>query len=641
MRIILRLLLFGCGALPGSLIYGADLDVEEVPLTPEDRQHWAYRPLTRPSIPVLATEGWQRTPVDAFVLARLEPLGLTGCAEANRPALLRRLAFDLTGLPPTLEEREAFLQDDAPNAVERLVERLLASPAYGERWGQHWLDLARFAETDGFEHDKLRADAWRYRDWVIAALNRDLPYDEFLRQQLAGDELAGGDPIATMFCLAGPDMPDVNDQVERRHLRLNELTSTVGAVFLGMQVGCAECHDHKYDPISQADFYRLRAVFESSVPAVFKRDAPYYRFANQPERIEARLWIRGDYHRPGAKVEPSLPRIAAVSTQVDQFPTETSAGLRTALAEALIREAQALTARVIVNRVWKHHFGRGLSETPSDFGLINADPTHPELLDWLADDLITHGWSLKHLHRRLVLSATYRQASHRSDRIDADWDMRLACDPDNRWLSRAPRRRLDGEALRDALLDVSGVLNRTAGGPGVQAPLPEELVSTLLKGQWTTHPNAAEHVRRSVYLFARRNLRYPLLEAFDRPDANASCAARGRSTTAPQSLTLLNSDLSVEAAQRLAGRVLHSSPSTEARLQTLYRITLSRDPLPDELQFVKTFLTANAARLTADTGNKTFLMPLPTPVALDSADAASWVDLCLAVLNSNEFLYCD
>lgn len=626
-------------ALPSAAV--AEETIVEAPITAADREHWAFRPLSTPALPVVKQPAWIRTPVDAFILAKLESLGLTGGRPADKALLLRRLSFDLTGLPPTPEELAAFLGDNRPDAYEQLVERLLASPSYGERWAQHWLDLARYADSDGFEHDKIRPDAWQYRDWVIAAFNRDLPYDEFIRQQLAGDELPDGDAVATMFGLAGPDMPDVNDQTERRHFRLNDLTSTVGAVFLGLQMGCAECHDHKYDPISQADFYRLRAVFESAVP-VLKRDQPYNRLTNQPDAMPARFWIRGDHRRPGAVIEASFPRIAALDAlPTDRFSNVSQPGLRTALADTLIHEGKALTARVIVNRLWQHHFSRGLAATSSDFGVINSDPTHPELIDWLANDLIAHDWSLKHIHRRIVQSATYQQVSRRGSPSDAEWDQRLALDPDNRFLSRSPRRRLEGEAIRDALLHVTGQLHREAGGPGVRPPLPDELLGTLLKGQWTTSPNPSDHTRRSIYLFARRNLRYPLLEAFDRPEANASCAVRGRSTTAPQSLLLLNSDLAVDAARRLAGRVLSEQSDGTARIGSVFRLVWGRDPLDKERATFTSFLTAQTVTFKDGTTRSDGLQPIPFTEKVVASVAAAWVDACLALLNSNEFVYCD
>lgn len=636
-----RALITICGIVTLSAFLAADEESDvlvEAPLSSYDREHWAYRPLSRPEIPKVEQPEWLRTAVDAFVLEKLEARGLSGALPADKATLLRRVSFDLTGLPPTIAEQAAFLEDHSPDAWERLVDRLLETPAYGERWAQHWLDLARFADTDGFEFDKVRPDAWRYRDWVIDALNRDLPYDEFVRQQLAGDELPGGDAVATMFCLAGPDMPDVNDQHERRHFRLNELTGTVGAVFLGMQIGCAECHDHKSDPISQADFYRLRAVFEPSVPEM-KRDVAYHSLANHDQPVVARLWIRGDHRRPGPELEAAVPRIAVADGAT--LITHEKTGLRAALAESLLIDAQPLVARVIVNRLWQHHLGRGLCATPSDFGLINEEPSHPELIDWLARDLIAHGWSLKHLHRRIVCSATYRQTS-RNMGDDGDWHQRLAQDPDNRWLSRSPRRRLDGESLRDALLAASGHLNRDKGGPGVMPPLPEELVKTLLKGQWTTSEKTADHTRRSIYLFARRNLRYPLLESFDRPDANASCAVRNRSTTAPQALGLLNSELSVNVARQLAGLILTSATESDEQIELLYQRTLSRRPTGEEIALVRQFLDQQPAALDSGASQEDALvLPLPEPAEIDRAHAAAWVDLCLAILNSNEFLYCD
>lgn len=620
----------------------AEEGVEEAALTPTDRDHWAYRPLVKPTVPQVAVSSWLVTPVDSFILKRLDALGLSPGRMADRATLLRRLTFDLSGLPPAPEELSEFESDQSPDAYERAVDRWLASPAYGERWAQHWLDLARFAETDGFEHDFVRPDAWKYRDWVIQAFNTDLPYGDFVRQQLAGDEIGDGSAaIATMFCLAGPDMPDINDQEQRRHFRLNELTATVGAVFLGMQIGCAECHDHKSDPISQADFYRLRAVFEPSIPS-FQRDVSCHILSNQPDTAPARLWIRGDHRRPGPIVELAIPRIAVkVGEGTVLSVTRTGPGLRTAAADALVNGSTPLTQRVIANRCWQQHFGRGISHQPSDFGIANAEPTHPELLEWLAVDLTEHDWSLKHLHRRMVVSATYRQSSRRSG-DDQDWDRRLKVDPENHWLSRSPRRRLDGESLRDALLAVAGVLNQTQGGPGVRPPLPEELVRTLLKDQWIASPNIGDHTRRSIYLFARRNLRYPLLESFDRPDANASCAVRVRSTTAPQALVLLNGDVSLLAARSLAGRVYSASPESEQRIRTLFRLTLTRDPSGEEWRRLADFVARQSDVLrSVSRPPAELLQPVPDDLRIDPYEGAAWVDACLALLNSNEFLYCD
>jgi hypothetical protein len=433
-------------------------------------------------------------------------------------------------------------------------------------------------------------------------------------------------------------MPDINDQVERRHRLLNEMTSTVGSVFLGLQMGCAECHDHKYDPISQKDFYQLRAVFESAVP-VLKRDVPYGRLKQQADIAAPRFWTRGDHRRPGPYVDAMFPRIASDHLAGDAPSKSQSA--RVAFADWLTRPQNPLTSRVMVNRIWKHHFGRGLFDTPSDVGVMNANPTHPELLDWLSLEFQSHHWGLKWLHRQIVCSATWQQAS-RSDGQDSDWSRRIEVDPDNRYLSRFRRQRLDGESIRDAMLAVAGLLNDERGGTGVMPPLPDELVGTLLKGQWTTSPRAADHDRRSIYLFARRNLRYPLFEAFDRPDANASCAVRSRSTTAPQSLLLINSSLSLRAARGLAGEALKTSNSIEDQIASLFLRSYSRKPSGDEVRELVRFLANERERLTRD-GRDVDQLALPAGVdsTNNSCDGAALVEACLAVLNASEMLYLD
>jgi hypothetical protein len=616
----------------------ADDPVREREIEPSDREHWSFRPVRQTSTPVVQNNAWLRTSIDSFILARLEKRELTPVIEADRATLLRRLSFDLRGLPPSLAEIERFEEDNSPDAYERLVDRLLASPACGESWAQHWLDLARYADTDGFEHDKVRPDAWKYRDWVIAALNADLPYDRFVAEQLAGDLLGSPEgPTATMFCLAGPDMPDINDQAERRHTLLNDMTATVGSVLLGLQLGCAQCHDHKYDPLSQADFYRLRAVFEPAVP-LLKRDVPCNMLSNQNDTPAAKFWVRGDHRRPGADVPPGFPRIASAG---DAWKSSGDTGkVRLELSQWLFRESNPLAARVIVNRVWQHHFGRGLFETSSDAGLLGASPSHPELLDHLACNLREQGWSLKQLHREIVCSATYRQASKSNG--DASWMKRLQLDPQNERLSRFPRRRLEGETLRDSMLAAAGLLSSERGGSGVMPPLPKELVDTLLKGQWTESPRPADHYRRSVYLFARRNLRYPVFDAFDRPDANASCPVRTRSTTATQSLIQFNSELSLVAARHLAGRVLAEATDPAAQVEMLYRYAYSRRPTANESAALTRFLAEQRERIATEKRSvKDLVLPVPLTSGGDEHQLAALVDACLAVLNSSAFLYLD
>lgn len=566
--------------------------------------------------------------IDHFILQQLERRELAPAPAGSREVYLRRVKFDLLGLPPTPGEIRNFLADDSTSAYQRLVDRLLASPAYGERWAQHWLDLARFAETDGFEHDKVRPKAWEYRQWVIDALNKDLPYDRFVTFQLAGDLIDGGEQgIATTYCLAGPDMPDINEQNLRRHDKLNEITGTIGATLLGLQMGCAQCHDHKYDPISQADFYRLRAIFEPAIPEL-KRDKPIVELAAQVEPLAAFLYYRGELSGLGPAVEPAPPRIACISlpsANGHAFSREKDPRLQ--FADWLFRHENPLTARVIANRIWQHHFGRSLCGNPSDFGVVASEPTNPELLDWLASELREHRWSIKALHRKILLSATYRQAGNElglDEEQTTALNNNLLVDPDNRRYGRFPRKRLEGEAIRDAMLSVSGQLNRDFGGASVRPPLPVELTQTLLRGQWNASKNTSDHYRRSVYVFARRNLRYPIFDVFDRPDAGASCPQRSISTTAIQSLQLLNSELSISSAQHLRDRLLRENGAGRDKqwIIRLFEIVYCRQPSDAELRYL-------VDKLTED------------DLITDEMVKDRLLTICIAVLNANEFIYID
>jgi hypothetical protein len=701
---------------------------KEKPVTAADREHWAFRPPVRLDVPRPKDAGRVRNPIDAFILSRLEQTGLKPSPEASKAALIRRVTFDLTGLPPTPEEVLAFEKDDRPGSYERVVDRLLASPHHGERWAQHWLDLARYADTDGFEFDQARPNAWRYRDWVVDALNRDLPYDQFIRLQLAGDEVAPDDPsgfVATGFSRCFPDMVDLNDQGLRRQNALNDITETTGLVFLGLTIGCARCHDHKFDPIRQSDFYRLQAFFTPSrfrddypvagpearrdyerrrrerdarmgrlQAAVIGLEAPVReRFAPSPAgatddvivalqksavdrtiretalvfeaqakdrrvkeptylaflgptsatvrkvliaQIEAErkgappslpmaigidesggpppptyLLKRGEYTNKGPIVEPDVPRVLRRddSRPVVIQPTKLGTGRRTALADWLVNQDNPLTARVIVNRLWQHHMGKGLVVSSSDFGLQGTSPTHPDLLDWLATELPRRGWSLKSIHRLIVTSAVYRQDS-RADLAA------VAADPSNDLLWRQNRRRLDGEAIRDALLATSGRFNAKLGGPCVFPELPAELMKLSNKGAvWPVSPREEDRNRRSLYVFTRRNLRFPFFEVFDRPDSNASCPARPVSTIAPQALTLLNSKLARDSARDLALRVRKEKASVEGRVDLVYRLTLGRAPDPVERHLALEFL--------------------------EGAGEGGMEDFCLAIFNLNEFVYVD
>ncbi|MEM7474636.1 MAG: DUF1549 and DUF1553 domain-containing protein [Planctomycetota bacterium] len=588
-------------------------EYREPELTDVDRQHWSLRTVERPALPSVANKDLLGTAIDSFILSKLQEKGLVYQPPADRGTLLRRLKFDLHGLPPSVEELERFEQDEQPDAVERLVDRLLGSPQYGQRWAQHWLDLARYAETDGFEHDKTRAGVWRYRDWVIAALNKDMPYDDFVRHQLCADQVRGADPIATQFCLAGSDMPDINEQDLRRHDKLNEITSTVGATLLGLQFHCAQCHDHKFDAISQADFYRLRAVFESAIP-VMVRNEHILTLEQQKKPLAAKFYRRGELSGVGSTVLPALPRLAVQQNEI-QYLTESSARMQ--FADWLFHRDNPLTARILANRIWQQHFGKSLLENPSDVGVLNIKPEHRELLEWLACELMSADWSIKHLHRQILLSNCYRQAS--GIRPENGDELLNTKDPDNSFYGRFPMRRLSGEEVRDALLATSGIINLRMGGPSAHPPLPPELKITLLEKQWKESQDRAEHYRRSIFVFARRNLRYPIFEAFDRPDAGASCAIRNESTTAIQSLHLLNSDLTLDCAKRLASSVRQNLPAERSKesIDAMVKRVFGRSASHEEITFLHQALEAA------------------------ESSSAGYVAIAVALYNSNEFLYVD
>ena len=576
--ITIALSLIIAGNVPAVSIHAsADPVKDERPIKPEDKEHWAFKPL-------------QMTPGKKGIDDLAKPASLP----ADPATLIRRLTFDLIGLPPTPEEVTAFVNECRSgstfvirhSSLEALADRLLASPRYGEHWAQWWLDLARYADTDGFEYDTERKHAWQYRDWVIDAFNRDMPFDAFVQHQIAGDLM--GDETATGFLFSCPDMPDLNNQSERRHVLLNDIATTVGAVGLGLTVGCAQCHDHPYDPISQADFYRLRAFFDNTVLTKNSKPlGPAVRVFT--EGIPAStVFVRGDFKRPGPEIQPAFPRVfGATPAKPD----------RTALAQWLASKDNALFLRTMANRLWQQHFGKPLAAIPGDLGHQGEFPTNPALLDWLAAELPRQKWSLKRLHKIIVMSKTYQQKS-------------------------STPTRLTGEMLRDAMLSISGQLNLKTGGPGVKLPLPKEISSTLLKNQSEITKDVSEHTRRSIYAFARRNLRNPLFELFDRPDAQISCARRNASTTAPQALMLLNSDFAHSIAAKIAAQLNEQHGSDVAALITAATMQcLSRQPTAQEIEIGQKFLQKQTA--------------------LTPGFREALADYCLALLNSNEFVYVD
>ena len=749
---------------------------------------WPYRKPAPQTPPHVQDAAWVRNPIDAFVLGKLEEKGIKPAPEASPRTLARRVYFDLIGMPPTPGEMQAFLADSSPDAYEKLVDRLLDDPRYGERWGRHWLDLVRYGETSGLEGDGAIGNAWRYRDWVIEAFNSDMPYDRFVIQQLAGGDehsktrnnyqpdIQGQIPVAFLRLAPWDRSNLVAADVRQNYL--NEVTTATGSIFLGLTIGCARCHDHKYDPIPTKDFYRLQAFFnatrvedvevpykdrafarraearireyeeqlrsgqakkelealeKSMLPELIARKLQEARehglkaadlrlelrrkdqklftaaeIARQKQLLEdatrtqdpdekkalddyeaglikrlggevdparyqtlttedvagdlknkcftkeerekhaalegqlallrrriARLRPRtlsavnapgppteadiaptrilrsGDYRQPGDVVEAGFPSAitgnfepAVLETdRYRQFPTR---GRRLTLARWIAGPENPLTARVMVNRIWQHHFGRGIVETPSDFGKNGARPTHPELLDWLAIRFVESGWSVKAMQRLMLTSSAYRQAAENPAAAGP------SADPENRLLWRYNRQRLEAEEIRDSVLWVSGRLNPERGGPSVFPPLPADLADFARYGReggdmWEANEREQDNRRRSIYTFQRRSLPQPMMLAFDAPVFSESCERRSVTTTALQALSMLNGDLVNEEAGHLAERIANEAPP-DARIARAFEIVLNRPPLPNEIRKFAAFSDSLAA-------------------------------ICRVLLNSNEFLY--
>jgi hypothetical protein len=699
-------------------------------LTDEDRQWWAIQPIRRPALPdhvassvrplpssaassgptvATACDDWSCTPVDRFVLDRMLGEGLAPVPPADRRTLIRRVTLDLTGLPPTVEEIEAFVRDERPDAYERLVDRLLASPRHGEAWARHWLDLVRYAESDGYKQDAYRPQAWHYRDYVIRSFNADKPYRQFVLEQIAGDEIAPDDPdalVATGYLRLGIYEYNQRDVRTQWANILNDLTDVTADVFLGLGMSCARCHDHKFDPILQVDYYRLQAFF---APIAWRDDLPVVsgevlaRYRQQLAAWEAKTAdlraeidaIERPYREAAVKaaldkfpddmralfakppgerspLEQQLVALAMLQTVGDEAkvdfgkklkgeakarwealrkelaaleaekpaplpcpptitdigpvapevvipgkrnaepvepgpltlldprpapivppPSGTTTGRRTALARWLVAEDNPLPARVLANRLWQYHFGRGLAEAPSDFGRLGQPPSHPELLDWLARELIERDWSLKTLHRLMVTSATYRQSSY-----GPEVAAQAARDPANRWLARMTVRRLTAEQIRDAALAVSGELDLRMGGEGAD----------LERG-----------TRRAVYLKVFRNTHDPALNLFDAPDGIASTPVRNTTTTPTQSLFLINGPWMLARAHAFAARLGAASSATlPERIDQAYLLAFGRHPKVDEQTEALRFLQNHGG-----------------------TSHEAWTDLCHVLLNSSEFLYLD
>jgi uncharacterized protein DUF1553/uncharacterized protein DUF1549/cytochrome c len=586
---------------------------------------WSLRRVSRPAVPRVNRPDWCRTPIDAFMLAWFESFGLEPAPPADRMSLIRRLTYDLTGLPPSPEEVDAFVADQTTDSLERLVDKLLSSPHYGEKWGRHWLDLVRYGETNGYERDSAKPFAWRYRDYVIAALNQDKPYDRFVREQLAGDELGPASAerlIATGFYRLGIWDDEPADPELARFDGLDGVIATAAQVFLGMSVNCARCHDHKVDPIPQRDYYRLLAFFRDVTHSDGKNLTTVSAGSGVPIRVmsvteqgraDTHILLRGNPVLRGEKVKPGVPQILGGRT----FGDSESKGRRRSFAEWLTERNNPRTARVVANRLWQYHFGRGIVPTPNEFGGLGEPPTHPELLDWLAAELMDGGWHLKRMHRVIALSSAY-QMSSRGRATE------LARDPSNRWFWRFPMRRLAAEELRDSILSVAGTLNLKAGGPPVQPPIPREvLAGQSVPGQGWHVSSAAESNRRSVYVHVKRSLLVPILATHDAADTDLSCPVRYTTTVPTQAMGLLNGSFANEQAARFAERLRREAPgSLQRQVELALKLTTARNPDDKEVR-----------------EDVAFLKRVVSKGGFNSSQALT--QYCLLLLNTNVFLYLD
>ncbi len=698
----------------------------EFQITAEDRAYWAFQPIRRPPPPLTKTSDWEASPLDAFVLSRLEAKQLAPNAPADRRTLLRRAYFDLIGLPPTPEEVDAFVKSESATAFEQVIDELLAREQFGERWGRHWLDVVRFGQTNGYERDDEKEEAWRFRDYVIKSFNEDKPIDRFILEQLAGDELddvTRDSIIATGFYRIGVWDDEPAEKTLARMDELDDIVRVTGSAFLGLTVGCARCHNHMFDPLSQRDYYEFLAFFQNvaqygrdkdgnsethwelnpdaiytpiipldkwtqwqkqcaeakpeierltaeldelgsdaaagerkqEIEAQIKklRDSlkpPSFERAlsvreNGPEPKPTHLLIRGDPQRPSAQVEPAIPAILnpddvwSVSTAFDvsghplkhvmsEQGVKPTSGRRRAVAQWIASANNPLTARVFVNRMWQHLFGHGIVRTPNNFGRAGSGPTHSELLDWLAAEFVDGGWKLKRLIKTIMLSRAY-QTSSRNDNETAE-----KSDPANELFWRQNMRRLEAEAVRDSILAVSGKLNLQMGGRGFFPELSDDVLATQSKpGHNWGKSSEAELNRRSVYIFVKRTLMVPMLEAFDYTNTAEPLGVRPVTTVAPQALMLLNDKFVEQQAAAFAERILtEAGDDRQEQIERVFQLSLGREPLPRERAIARDLIDRQVKRSLDDEKN-----------AANEKDAklAALKSLCLIVFNLNEFVYID
>ncbi|MCA8992568.1 MAG: PSD1 domain-containing protein [Planctomycetaceae bacterium] len=561
------------------------------------RDWWSLQPVVRPEVPQTKGQG-KLHPVDAFIRRRLQKTAFEPAPRASREVLIRRLYDDILGLPPNFDEIDWFVESQDAHAWEELVDGVLGSPHYGERWARHWLDVVRFAETSGYERDQTKPFAWKYRDWVIDALNNDLPYDEFIIQQLAGDELperTNDNLIATGFLRLGTWNDEPNDPEDYKYDRLEDLVHSTSSAFLGLTVKCARCHDHKFDPIPQDDYYRMAAIFWPG--AIAARDRKFLGGPSDEElqASEVLAWTditteppplhvlkNGERHNPRYEIVPATLSFLPETFEEFATPAEQATGTqrRLHMARWIADKRNPLTSRVIVNRIWQHHFGEGIVRSPNNFGFTGDAPTHPELLDWLAAELMDHNWSLKHIHKLILTSETYQQSVDHSR-----FDEYAAVDSTNRLWWRANRRRRDAESLRDALLDSTGELDVRQGGPSFVPTVSKEALEGLSRrdAAWSPSP-PEEQKRRSIYTFIQRSLLPPLMTTFDLCDSTLPCGQRNVTTVAPQALSMLNNQFIHDRAEALAETTCENEETDEQRVQAIWRATLRRNPHPWEVK---------------------------------------------------------
>lgn len=711
-----------------------------------DREHWAFQRVVRPEVPEVNDTAWPRNEIDHFILAELEGRGWKPAPPALPAALLRRLYLDLIGLPPTLAEQEAFLVDPSTAAVEGVIDDLLSRPGYGERWARHWLDLVRCAETNGYERDAIKPNAWRYRDYVIDSLNADKPYDRFVLEQLAGDELDDADGetlIATGFYRLGPWDDEPADVAQDRFEQLDDMIRATSRAFLGLTLGCARCHTHKFEPFTHVDYYRMAAIFNgltrpqngrteldlpagsraeiaavaerdqkiaelqaeidkrraafrseflaagrSQLPADVvaacrmepdKRDESQQKLAAEheqqladelaaamPEELQAELaaldnniaelmvevpdlprgyfmqeaspdpppmhlHLRGQASQPAFEVGPGVPVVLAATQPEFIEPDEYTSRRRLSLARWVASPENPLTARVIVNRVWQHHFGEGIVRTPSDFGIMGEAPTHPELLDWLADWFVNEGgWSLKKLHRLILTSNTYLQSRQ--------WNAEYGeADPENELRWHASHRRLEAEIIRDSMLAASGTLSRTMGGPSMYPSVPAGALEGHSDPDKIWQPlDVRAASRRTIYALVKRSMIVPMLEVLDFCDTTRSASQRDVTVTAPQALTLLNSEFVNRQARHFADRLTSEVGDEPAKqVERAFRLAVCRPPSESESADLTHFLESESQQIYDEAAAR------DEPIDMPTARHQALVQMCRVVLNLNEFVYVD